>query len=288
MKTLKYRSVFGIMTTVALSVFLFTACEKESDEYGTPQKTDRLSKFKRLTFSGSTATTTSNSGSGTFIGNNNNISFSSSMNSTGSFASSSSSSTQFAEPGSGDKMFTDPRANVPAFQVNALFGTGGGDFTVDGENYDLEFGLCATTNFLGFGLSPGFDTSSAEENLKVFIGIDGDFDESFDANDTTATFPINHIVYLFSYGQATQVGSFFDFDGGSLSGKTFGFIVAFNEGSEGNIFWLTEGDVSLSEDGVSISNGMVGYYNPDIMEVDETNTAPFSADFDCISFDMEE
>lgn len=68
MKTMKYRSVFGTLCVAALSVFLFTACEKESDSVnGSPTKADRLSKFKSLVFSGSGTggATSSTSGSGT-------------------------------------------------------------------------------------------------------------------------------------------------------------------------------------------------------------------------------
>jgi hypothetical protein len=283
MKTLKYRSAIATITVAALSVFLFTACEKESDSPNAGNA-DRLSKFKRLTFSTGSATATTNSGSGTFIGGGS-LTFTPPSDGGNTFSAAKADDVTFSS-GSDDRMFTDPRSTGPAFGISTSFGTGGGDFTVDGSNFDLEFGLCAESNFLGFGLTPGEDTSGNTETLKVFIGIDGEFDETI-ANDTSGSVPIDHIVYILSYGESTTIAPYFAFDEGNLSGHAFGFLIQFDEGSEGTIYWLTDGDINISGEGVSISNGALGIFDSNDGIVGQENI-PFSADFECISYSEEE
>src|SRR5690554_1872637 len=70
MKTLRYRSISSALVLVVLSISLFTSCDKELED--ALKQPDRLVKFTSLSFTGETASTTSNAGTGTFTGTGSN------------------------------------------------------------------------------------------------------------------------------------------------------------------------------------------------------------------------
>lgn len=244
MKTLKYRSAFVGIFAATLSVFLFTACEKDTDNYGV-QNESRLEKFKRLTFSsGSTSSSTSSTSSGTFTGSGGNISY----------TPPSGGGNTFAPTSGGGNGFTDPMSSSKSFSVSSPFSLGGGSVTLDGKTYQLNFGLCADSDLFGTVEGP------RGENLEVeaFIGISGDFDINSSTNDTT-DFDFDLLFYAFSFNGGSKIGGFNDFEGngnGEL-GKV-AFVIAAKFGPEadedGTLYFATEGSINFSGSTVTASS----------------------------------
>ena len=232
---MKYRSAFAGICVAALSVFLFTACEKDSDGDG-PAKPDRISKFERLTFSsGSSSTSTSSTSSGTFTGGGGNISY--------------------APPGSGTEgtftsadpegpAFTDPQSTGNSFDIRgASFGQGGGTITIDGETTDLAYAFCANTDLFDLFDFDGDDGDN--EDLNIFIGIGGDLDLSqIESGGDSSENPIDLLVYVFSYGGGSDIGDFGDFeDGEDLDGVAFILVVTFDDNGDGDFKCYNENNI---------------------------------------------
>lgn len=279
MKNLKYRSIFGALATAALSVFLFTACEKESDGYGTPQKPDRLSKFKSLTFSGGSASTTTNSGSGTFIGNNNSVNFTSPDNSGGN---------EFvpASAAASENEFTDPMSTESSFVISNGFTFGGGTVSLGGKSYTIDLGFCASSDVFGF--SPGQGGSSNEE-LDVFIGVSGNFDIGQLESDS-GEFPVDLILYVFSYNGGSNIGSFTDFEVGEAGNGAFVIAVEFDKvHQDGKLYFSTSGSVDFAGSSVTLSSIQMAEILESI-EGDElgNKTVPLQAFLECGSLNFDE
>jgi|SRR5690554_468011 len=243
MKTLKYRSIVGALGVAVLSVFLFTACEKESE--GIPKKPDRLSKFKALTFTGETASATSSAGTGTFTGTgSNNITF--------------------VPPGDDDNLlfapaledgqaFTDPRATGSGFSIASGFTLGGGTVTFEGKSYTIAFGICASSDMFGFTEDiDGSSNQGTNDDLDMFIGIAGDFnfeDENADIEDPSAL-----LLYAFSYNGGSSIGGFNDFENGTVDNKAFVIAVKFDEDINNvGLYFATSGTVNFSGANVTMS-----------------------------------
>lgn len=288
MKTMKYRSIFAAFTAVALSVFLFTSCEKESD--GEAERGNRLEKFKRLQFSTGSASSSTNSGSGTFIGNGSNISY---------VPPGGAGSAQFAPAPSGNANgFTNPNSTGTNFVVDRSFGEGGGSVTIDGERYDMDFAFCAEADFLGF-FDNGSDSSSSGNGdgpeLNLFVGIAGEF--SFDGADSSSSDGpgLDLVLYAFSYNGGQQISSFDTFEGdlGKRFKGAFIIAVAFGENEQGEteeaFYFATGGSLAFSGSEVlmsgvtmtkveigSESNGLTG------------ETANLAANLTCVQAPIEE
>lgn len=248
MKTMKYRSVFGVLCTAALSVFLFTSCEKESDSMGGGSTGDRLEKFKRLEFTGSgggaTGSSTSSSGSGTFIGGGGgNLSY---VPPAGS-----GNGTQFAPTVQGGGEFTDPMSTGSSFAVSNPFSVGGGSFTLGNKTYEMDFGFCASGDF--FDVIDGPD--AGEDEVEIFIGVSGDFDLSEEFGDSV-DLGLDLILYAFSYNGGTSIGDFtsFEDENGQPSNNAYVLAVT-NFGSEngGEIYFAKSGKVDFGGSTVSLS-----------------------------------
>ena len=252
MKTLKYRSAFAGLMVAALSVFLFTACEKDSDGGEPASKPSVVDKFQRLTFnSGSTSTSTSSTSSGTFTGGGGSISYT---------PPGGGSNSTFTPAESDGPAFTDPMAKGNSFDVNGALGFGGGTITVDGDDIDLIFGLCADSDI--------FDSWSLADtnNVKAFIGIGGEFDsddpaEIFGGDDNTgpADLGVEIFFYIFSYNGGSELGSFDLFEGNNgKPGKTaFILAVTFGEDENGSPttynWFATAGSATFAGDNVFLS-----------------------------------
>lgn len=242
MKNLKYRSVLGAIATVTLSVFLFTSCEKESE--GTPTKPDRLSKFKSLVYSGGSASTTANSGSGTFLGNNSNITFTTP-------GGAGSSETQFAPAAGNDNGFTDPTSTESSFVISNGFTLGGGTFSLGGKSYDIDLGFCASSDIFDFAPGQG---GSENEELDAFIGVSGNFDLT-NVDDTTGELPFNVILYVFSFNGGSSIGDFVNFENGDVDDGAFVLVAEFDDEYEDvKLYFSTSGSVSFAGSNVTLSN----------------------------------
>lgn len=291
MKTMKYRSVFGTLCAAALSVFLFTACEKESDGISGSTNKDRLEKFKRLQFTGSGAETSTSStgGSGTFSG-------------TGSSSISYTPPTGGNGPGNGatwapttpnEAEFTDPMSTGPVFAVSTPFSSGGGAVTFGNKSYDLNFGFCASSDIFG-SFSP--DSANSESDLEVFIGVSGDFDISMAGEDEPDDLGIGLILYVFSYGGSSQIGSFENFEEGSAENSAFVMVVEFEPGEDEDavIHFAKSGTVDFSGSTVTLSNVQMAKVIETMIEpgqyLDElsSNTKKLDALLECFQFDFEE
>lgn len=275
MKTMKYRSILATITAVALSVFLFTSCEKESDNPGSSNG-DRLEKFKRLQFSTASTSSTTNSGSGTFVGNGNNVSF----------VSTDGPKANFTPASSGNSNgFTDPKSTGTSFIVDQSFGFGGGSVTIDGKEIDLDFAFCAEADFLGVFNSN--DTTENENELNLFVGISGDF-----SLDSSSSDGIDLILYVFSYNGGSEIGNFLDFESGEFDEGAFVIAVAYEEDEQGNreqiLYFGTEGSVIFDGSNVLLST-------VEMMKVEEGNdghslgseTATLDAALECITYEEE-
>lgn len=283
MKTLKYRSIFGALATAALSVFLFTACEKESDGYGTPQKPDRLSKFKRLVFTGSSSTTTTNSGSGTFIGNNNSINFTAPDNGGG---------TEFvpASAAASENEFTDPRSTGSSFVVNNSFTLGGGTVTLGSNSYNIDVGFCASSDV--FGQIDGLGGGEQGAEIDMFIGVSGDFSFGSFESDTGEVddMPINLLLYAFSINGSNRIGDFAEFQEETVGKGAFVVAVEFNEKEESAaMYFSTSGSVDFTGSNVSLSGvKMAKIEEGEFGDELSSTVVNLSAYLECGSYEFEE
>ncbi|MEQ8625035.1 MAG: hypothetical protein RJQ00_11120 [Vicingaceae bacterium] len=248
MKTMKYRSVFSVLCTAALSVFLFTSCEKESDNVGGSGDGDRLEKFKRLEFTGSgggaTGSSTSSSGSGTFIGGGGgNISYIP--------PSGAGNSSQFAPTVQGGGEFTDPMSTSSTFAVSTPFSIGGGSFTLGSQTYQMDFGFCASSDLFDAIDSPGDD----EDEVEIFIGVSGDFDIDGGTDDELDDLGIDLLLYVISYNGGSSIGDFTSFEGeGNLSNSAFVLAITNFDGDEdGDVYFANAGNVNFGGSTVSLS-----------------------------------
>lgn len=277
MKTLKYRSIFTGITAVAMSVFLFTACEKDTDaELVSAPQGDRLEKFSRLTFSGTTSST--NSGSGTFIGNSGSFNFTSADGGGLSFAEAGASSNAFSNIESGN-VFTDPMSFGPSFGISGNLGLGGGTATFNGESRDFLFGYCASQPIGGNTTLP--DTVS---DVNIFVGIIGDWQDP-DASDVS-------FLYVISYDGSSTIGdfgSYSEYDPSVDDLESYVILVNFEDdnGTTVQKTWFgTEGDINFGENTVDITNAtLVEVLNGDL---NTSNTADFSANIECVSYNESE
>lgn len=280
MKTMKYRSIFAAFTAVALSVFLFTSCEKESGD-AEIYKPNRLEKFKRLKFTSGSASTSTNSGTGTFIGNgSSSISY---------VPPGDGGSAQFAPVSAGNNNgFTNPNSAGPNFVVERSFGQGGGSVTIDGDRYDMDFAFCAEADFFGFFGDEGDSTSNDGDgpDLNMFIGIAGNF--SFDSL-SNSDLGLDLILYVFSYNGGATVGTFDDFEDDLSDNFKGAFIigVAFEEDENGDkqeaFYFGTQGSVAFAGEevlmsGVKLAKVELGS-NSNSLTNEEVN---MSADLTCV------
>lgn len=279
MKTLKYRSAFAGLMVAALSVFLFTACEKDSDGDAPASKPSVLEKFQRLTFnSGSTSTSTSSTSSGTFTGGGGSISYTppSGGNST------------FTSAEDQGPAFTDPMTKGNSFDITGGLGVGGGSITVDGEKIDLLFGLCADEDFTG-----GFSLPDTN-NVKLFLGIGGDFDsddpsEIFAGQSSNpADAGVEIFFYIFSYNGGSDLGSFDLFEGNDGEVDKAAFILAVTFGKDENgdptsdTWFGTKGSATFAGSQVFLSGvEMTKLGNMGLGD----ETASLSGNLTCASFD---
>ena len=274
MKTMKYRSILATITAVALSVFLFTSCEKESDNPGSSNG-DRLEKFKRLQFSTASTSSTTNSGSGTFVGNGNNVSF----------VSTDGPKANFTPASSGNSNgFTNPRSTGSSFIVDQSFGFGGGTVNLDGKDIELDFAFCADADI--FGSAGAFEDSTKE--LNVFIGISGDF-----VNASEGTDALDLILYVFSYNGGSEIGNFLDFTEGDFDEGAFVIAASNEEDEQGKkklvLYFATEGSVIFD-------NGSVLLSSVELLKIEEgqdgnslsSETATLDAELECATYDDEE
>tara|TARA_B100000965_G_C19590878_1_gene757921 strand:- start:484 stop:1314 length:831 start_codon:yes stop_codon:yes gene_type:complete len=275
MKTLKYRSAFASIAVAALSVFLFTACEKDTDSPVQEKESDRLAKFSRLVFSGATSAT--ESGGGTFSGGGGSINFSAAGGGGATFAEAGGEAQVFASIEGNGQVFTDPMSTGPVFGISGLLGTGGGSFTVNGETEDLIFGYCASQPVGGNTSLP--DSTS---DVKVFVGIAGDWLN--ESNDLT-------FIYVISYNNSTKIGSFYDYNDWIIGTPLDAYVVVvrFEEDEMGQsqqyTYFGTEGNISFGSSSVSISNATLVKIENDDLTQDEVD---FSAEFDCIEYNEPE
>lgn len=278
MKTLKYRSVLGALATAVLSVFLFTACEKESDGYSTPQKPDRLSKFKSLTYTGSNSTTTSNTGSGTFLGNNSNITFTPP-------GGAGSSEAQFAPAGESDNSFTDPMSTESSFVISNGITFGSGTVSLDGVSYDIDLGFCASSDI--FGITPG-EGGSETEGLDVFIGVSGDF--NLEELDDTTEMPFNLLLFVLSYNGGSNIGSFDDFEMGEANNGAFVVAAKFDGDFEDGVklYFSTSGTVDFAGSNVTLSSISMAEVLESRNDFDLGNTVPLQGFLECGSLVFED
>lgn len=270
MKTMKYRSIFAGLTVVAMSVFLFTACEKDTDnDIASAPEGDKLEKFSRLTFSGTTSST--NSGSGTFIGNSGSLSFTSADGGGLSFAEAGSSANAFANIESGN-MFTDPMSFGPSFGISGSLGVGGGSVTFGNESRDLAFGYCASQPIGGNTTLP-----DSVADVNIFVGIVGDWQ---DPDEDELAF-----LYVISFDGSSTIGdfdSYYSYDPLTSSLDAYVILVTFNDDqSSTTTYFGTEGNISFSDNNVDISNAtLVEIVDGDLSQ----NTVDFSADIECVEY----
>gem|GEM_PF-1388253 len=291
MKTMKYRSISALAVATMLSVFLFTSCEKESDgDFGNYDEApaNRLEKFKRLKFSGSSAegSTTDSQGSGTFIGNGNNVSYTG-AESTG--------NSQFVpeNPEDAERGFTDPMSSGPEFAVFNPFSAGGGSLTIDGEDFDLDFGFCAESDVLQiFGGSDSSNQGGEDSpaNLQLFIGVSGDFDPSKVGENDLG---VDLIFYAFSYNGATKIGDFTDFEGED-DPENLAFVIAVKFGKNemgepsGDFFFATEGSINFAGSEVIINGAKMAKVEFGEQGMDNSlgsKLVDLSASLECVSAD---
>jgi len=228
MKTLKYRSAFVGIMAATLSVFLFTACEKESDSEPA-QERSRIEKFSRLSF-----TTESSSGSGgSYTGNNGSVTYTQPGASNSSF-----SGAEGSQPS-----FTDPRSRGNSFAVSSPFSFGGGSVNIDGTDFPLSIAICANEDLFDI-----FEFEEGEENegpeFDLFIGVAGDFEFGPDQEEL----PLDLLVYAISYNGGSQLGSYESFENDDEIGEAAFVIVVEYSGNEGepNFWFGTDGAVSFS------------------------------------------
>ena len=265
MKTLKYRSIISGFTAVALSVFLFTACEKESDNGMEIANGDKFEKFSRLTFNETSSN--ANSGTGTFNGGSGNV-FSGANGASLTFTEGNSEA-NFADIKPGN-FFTDPMSTGPAFGLAGAIGNGGGTFTVGGTKYDYDFGFCASQPIGGHTSLP--DTN----DVNIFVGIQGDWQ----GDDVDM-----HFVYVISYNDATKIGSFDSYEGSGAPLEAYVVVVQFVDDGQGSsdlyTYFGTSG--SISYDGSNVS--LTGVKLQEIVsgQLDPTEF-DFSSEIECVAF----
>lgn len=280
MKTLKYRSAFAGIMVAALSVFLFTACEKESDSPAAPQNS-KLEKFKRLTFSGGNSTSTTSTSSGTFTGGGGSVSFSG--------AGDGMNNSQFAPAPSGNSVsFTDPGATGNSFNISSL-GLGGGTVTFNGTSYNVALGICVSD---GSFVPVGSDSTQRgqEPNIRGFIGIAGDIDvDAFvRGEDEAEDLGAELTIFVFSYNGGTSIADIDELDGDNPRGA-FVFVGKTVSGPNGDkdveLYFATRGSVSFSDGSVVMSG--VRMEGLDLSEGNTLSTATMSALIECVEIEFE-
>lgn len=239
------KSKFNILTIIGIfimSTLLFTiSCEKED---GTLTKKSKFAKFKALHFTGEVASTSTNSsaGSGTFTGNSNgDITFIPPHGET----------PTFTPTGGENQIFTNPTSTDKTFIVNSNFNFlhGGGVVTLGSKSYDMTFGLCLSSDIFGMTDAPDAD------NLKTYIGISGNFDIdniNYDGeydNDNS----INLLLYVFSYNNRTQIGTFDDFKGGKSLNGAYIIAVEFKDAGEPDLYFAVGGNVNFVGDNINMN-----------------------------------
>lgn len=279
MKTMKYRSVFSTICAVTLSVFLFTACEKESDNIGSVEG-DRLEKFKRLKFTANEPSGSNTSGTGKFVSGGGNVTFVP--------ASGSGNSSQFSPIVNGGGEFTNPMSTGSSFAVANPLSIGGGSFTLGTKTYQMDFGFCASSALFGAIDGP----NGNDDELEVFIGVSGDFDVSAGTGDPE-DLGLDLILYVFSYNGSNNIGDFGSFDGeGDPANSAFVIAVTNFDEDGGDIYFSKSGNVDFGGSNVSLSGLTMAKILEDIQEgnVLGTTTVRASGALECgsISFDEED
>lgn len=277
MKTLKYRSVLSTLMVATLSVFLFTSCEKESDGPSNTNQADRLEKFKRLRF---TAQNAGNSGS--YVGSNGNVTY---VKTTGG-------GSTFTQTTGTTSNFTDPSSTGTSFSVSTSFGAGGGSVTLDGEQYDMDFGFCASADFLDAIPDNSDDSSSTDSddsdvNLDLFIGISGDFDLGSSDEADAEDLGLDLILYTFSYNGATEIGDFDDFGEDELDDLAFVIAVTYDDSGsdvDAKFYFATEGSVNFAGTEVILNNVKMAVVDLDESELEDM-LVDMRANLECVSFE---
>ncbi len=276
MKTMKYRSIFATLTAVALSVFLFTSCEKESDDgIGTSNIGDRFEKYKRLQFSTGSATSSTNNGSGTFIGNGGSVSY---VPPGGGAA-------QFAPSAGNDRGFTDITSTGTEFAVEKPFGFGGGSITIDGESESLAFAICAEFNFL-----EGQNADTSDRDVNIFVGIGGDFEPG----DIGDNFTPDFTLFAYSYNGGSELGSFIDYSHVATDDEFEGSFLIFTMNGEddngdpkADIYFAVSGSVIFSGSEVFLNDVQLGaltQFNSSTGEY-EGETVPLTGQMTCANYE---
>ncbi|MAY83926.1 MAG: hypothetical protein CMP59_07315 [Flavobacteriales bacterium] len=252
-----------------LSVFLFTACEKESDSPtpNSPSKASKFDKFKSLAFSDANGSGPSSSG---VSGSNIN------------FTQAGASNNDFVSPSAGGAAFTNPQSTGSSFIVPNSFQAGGGTIQFGNKSLNVAFGLCASTDIFGeSGVEEGADFDAfigiAGENLSFDGLVGGDLEDA----------GVELILYVFSFNGGTAIGDLEDFDSDNPRAA---FVMAFEldggdlgqEFGEG-LYFGTSGSVSFGGSNVAVTNvNMV-----ELTEDDELgdSSKKLSAALTCVSFE---
>jgi hypothetical protein len=282
MKRMKYRSVFAL---AGLSVFLFTACEKETDNPiigKEKQEYDVLEKFKRITFTSGSSTSSTNSGTGTFSSGSGSITFSNPSDNKGGvyFSSLEPQSPNFSGSSITTTNFTNPLDDgTDRFVIKGSRsdGTGGGSFTVDGESFDLDFGYCASQAVGGNTDLP--DSSS----VRVFVGIQGPFDNSDEEQDLK-------FIYVISFNDATTISSFDSYYNYIPDSMQLGAYVVYvkidemdNNQQAVYTYFGTSGSIGFNGNSVELTNVRV----EEVIngEIFEEYSLSLSAKFECVDYE---
>jgi len=275
MKTLKYRSAFVGLMAATLSVFLFTACEKDTDgPTETPTKASKFDKFKRLSFSSpdnsGPSTTSSSSGDINFVqaGANN---------------------SEFISPSAGGASFTDPRSTGSSFIVPNAFQAGGGTIQFGGKSLNVAFGLCVSSDPIGLT-----DLDTEGNDFEAFVGIAGEnlslgnivSSSSDTTGDGFGETGVELVLFVFSFNGGTNLGNLEDLDSDNPRAA---FVVAF-EVEDGNLgeefgeglYFGTSGSVSFGGSNVALTNvNMVELLDDELGD----ESKKLSAALTCVSFE---
>lgn len=260
MKNLKYSSVIPAFAAVILSVFLFTACEKDTAVNPQSNKGDIIEKFKRLKFQTVTKTKGNSSGSYASPGDGN-----------ANFVTPNSSGPSFSSVDAGsNNQFTDPMSSANTFAVNGNFGFGGGSFTLNGEKIDIAVGFCGTDIFGELGLS-----EEELDEVDIFIGVAGDFDI-----ESNSEGEIEYLVYAISYNGGTELSNLDEIDENNMDGLAFVMIMEFNENNF-KAYLSTGGSIAFSDTYMTLSN-------VSLVDEEGMDAGSMDAAFECVNYEFEE